>query len=222
MTLLPLLLTNPEGFAMTAASLGKVYAGMSAVQVVGSQPLALLTDSIGKRPVIVAGSALVGGSILALTQCETLETAAAALGMWAVGGVFLSTAPIAYVSDLVEEVRKRVEKRQSAWRMSTAGLAFARPLRSSADPPSFVLRSPSAPPPSRSPRPLEREGTGDRSPPDHGRRWPASRCHLHGRARGLEQHRGGDGLLRGVLAHGDYVVRHEGGVPRQALGRQIN
>ena len=103
MTLLPLLLTAPEGFAMTAASLGKVYAGMSAVQVVGSQPLALLTDKIGKRPVIVAGSALVGGSILALTQCTTLETAAAALGMWAVGGVFLSTAPIAYVSDLVEE-----------------------------------------------------------------------------------------------------------------------
>lgn len=62
-----------------------------------------MTDRIGKRPIIVAGSGLVGASILALTQCTTIETAAAALGMWSVGGVFLSTAPIAYVSDLVEE-----------------------------------------------------------------------------------------------------------------------
>ena len=52
---------------------------------------------------IIAGSAIVGGSICLLTQCSTLETLAATLGLWSVGGVFLSTAPIAYVSDLVEE-----------------------------------------------------------------------------------------------------------------------
>ncbi|GMI30740.1 hypothetical protein TrCOL_g766 [Triparma columacea] len=104
MTLLPLFLTDPTlPFAMTAATLGKVYAGMSIVQVLGSQPLAILTDKIGKKPVIIAGSAIVGGSICLLTQCSTLETLAATLGLWSVGGVFLSTAPIAYVSDLVEE-----------------------------------------------------------------------------------------------------------------------
>jgi len=104
MTLLPLFLTDPGGaFVMSASTLGKVYAGMSAVQVLGSQPLAMLTDKIGKKPVIIAGSGIVGASICMLTQCSTVEGLALALGLWSVGGVFLSTAPIAYVSDLVEE-----------------------------------------------------------------------------------------------------------------------
>lgn len=76
---------------------------MSAVQVLGSQPLAYVTDRIGKRPVITAGCGLVGSSIILLSQCTTIESVYATLGLWSVGGVFLSTAPIAYVSDLVPE-----------------------------------------------------------------------------------------------------------------------
>jgi len=133
MTLLPLMLTDEATFAMTATQLGKVYAGMSVVQVsrastrprpplftyasgplcsplvarasqvVGSQPLAYVTDRIGKRPIITAGCALVGSSIVGLSQCTTIDAVYAALFAWSIGGVFLSTAPLAYVSDKVPE-----------------------------------------------------------------------------------------------------------------------
>ena len=106
MTLLPLLLTDPNTFAMTASSLGKVYAGMSLVQVLGSQPLAMLTDMVGKKPIMITGAATVGTSVCLLAQCQSVEAAVAALGLWSIGGVFLSTAPIAYVSDLVEESQR--------------------------------------------------------------------------------------------------------------------
>jgi MFS family permease len=105
MTLLPLYLTDPDTFAMNASQLGQVYAGMSVVQVLGSQPLALVADRVGKQPVMIAGCGLVSTSILLLaTQGSSgLESVYASLGLWALGSSFLATAPVAYVSDLVED-----------------------------------------------------------------------------------------------------------------------
>jgi len=101
--MLPLLLTDPNGFAVTASTLGQVYGGMSLVQVLGSQPIAALVDKFGKVPMMVSGCGLVSTSIIMLTQCDTMETAAAALGFWALGSTFLSTAPISYVADLCDD-----------------------------------------------------------------------------------------------------------------------
>jgi len=102
MTLLPLYLTNPAGFALTAGALGKVYAGMSAVQVIATKPIATLADSFGKRESMIGGCMLVSGSMFGLTQVDTIETLAAVLGMWSLGSTFLSVAPFAYVADVAD------------------------------------------------------------------------------------------------------------------------
>ena len=102
MTLLPLYLTNPEFApgALTAASLGKVYAGMSVVQVLGTAPIAKLADKFGKREAMIFGCGLVSASMAGLTFVDSIEGMAVTLGMWSLGSTFLSTAPVAYVADV--------------------------------------------------------------------------------------------------------------------------
>ena len=57
MTLLPLMLTSPDyGVAMSASSVGKVYMGMSLVQVLANPIVGVLVDRIGKTKAIIAGT----------------------------------------------------------------------------------------------------------------------------------------------------------------------
>jgi MFS family permease len=106
MTLLPLILTNADGLAMSATQLGSVYMGMSLVQIFGNPLFARYIDRIGKAPAIVAGCTLISTAMAGLPFCHDMPQLAAALGIWSVGSSMLSTAPIAYVSDQVAESKR--------------------------------------------------------------------------------------------------------------------
>mmetsp|Transcript_21879 Transcript_21879/g.43894 ORF Transcript_21879/g.43894 Transcript_21879/m.43894 type:complete len:342 (+) Transcript_21879:295-1320(+) len=104
MTVLPLLLTDPDGLALTAAGVGQMYMGMSMVQVFGNQAAARVVDSCGRTPAIVGGCSLISiGMVGVPASCcaGDMTWLAVALGTWALGGTLLSTAPVAYLTDVV-------------------------------------------------------------------------------------------------------------------------
>lgn len=111
MTLLPLMLTDTGGLAFTATQVGQVYMGMSLVQIVGNPIFAKVIDTVGKAPVMVCATTLIGAAMFGLPYCcsggqESLLPLAATLGLWSVGSSMLSTAPLAYVSDRVDEAKR--------------------------------------------------------------------------------------------------------------------
>ena len=105
-TLLPLILTEPDGMAMTATNLGQVYMGMSLVQVMGNPVMAKIVDRVGKAPGIVGGCTLISGAMATLPFCSDVYQLACVLGFWAAGSSLLSTSPLAYVSDKVGDEKR--------------------------------------------------------------------------------------------------------------------
>ena len=103
MTLLPLILTEPSGLAMSPTNVGEIYMGMSLVQVFGNPPMAGLIDKVGKVPGIVMGCSLLSASMFALPYCTDMKEVAGTLVFWALGSTMLSTAPTAYISDIVRD-----------------------------------------------------------------------------------------------------------------------
>uniref|UniRef100_A0A7S4S5L1 Major facilitator superfamily (MFS) profile domain-containing protein n=1 Tax=Ditylum brightwellii TaxID=49249 RepID=A0A7S4S5L1_9STRA len=106
MTLLPLLLTDPTGLALSATSVGKVYMGMSLVQVMCNPTLAKFADKMGKEKAILFGCALISSSMATLPFCTDTNHVAVTLGLWSLGSTMLSTAPVAYVSDVVHAEKR--------------------------------------------------------------------------------------------------------------------
>lgn len=115
MTLLPLMLTDVNGLAFTATQVGQVYMGMSLVQIVGNPVFARISDTVGKVPVIVGATTLISAAMLALPyfcgsgmggQEISMVSLAGTLGVWSMGSSMLSTAPLAYVSDRVDEAKR--------------------------------------------------------------------------------------------------------------------
>jgi len=123
MTLLPLILTDPHGLAMTATQVGQVYMGMSFVQVLGNPLFARVVDRVGTVPGIVGGCTLISSAMFALPLCVAMdpshhpEQMAIVLGVWAAGSSLLSTAPIAHISDRVDDS----ERAQAIALLRTAG-----------------------------------------------------------------------------------------------------
>lgn len=103
MTLLPLILTNADGLAMSATSVGQVYMGMSLVQVLGNPILAKVVDRAGKVPGIVGGCTLISSAMATLPFCQNGYQMAGVFAVWATGSSLLSTAPISYISDKVDD-----------------------------------------------------------------------------------------------------------------------
>ena len=103
MTILPLMLTDPNGLALSATAVGKTYMGMSLVQVAGVPLMAKFVDRIGKPLAIVAGTSLISSSMAALPFCTDMYHMAAALGTWGLGSSILSTAPVSYISDVTSD-----------------------------------------------------------------------------------------------------------------------
>jgi len=103
MTLLPLILTDPSGFALSPTSVGEIYMGMSLVQVFGNPTMAKYIDKIGKVPGIVTGCSILSASMFALPFCTDTNQVAYTLGFWALGSTMLSTAPTAFISDHVQD-----------------------------------------------------------------------------------------------------------------------
>lgn len=117
MTLLPLMLTSGNhGVAMCASDVGKVYMGMSLVQVLANPIVGMLVDRIGKKRAIIGGTGLLSATMVALPSVLDLTSdlsndygyygLAATMGLWSLGGTMLSTAPVAYVSDVVADKRR--------------------------------------------------------------------------------------------------------------------
>jgi len=117
MTILPLMLTDPNGLALSATAVGKTYMGMSLVQVAGVPLMAKFVDRIGKPLAIVAGTTLISSSMAALPLCADVYHMAAALGTWGLGSSILSTAPVSYISDVTSDR----ERAQALALMRTAG-----------------------------------------------------------------------------------------------------
>lgn len=106
MTLLPLILTNSEGLAMSATNVGQVYMGMSLVQVLGNPIMAKVVDKVGKLQGIVGGCTLISLAMATLPLCTETNELAAVLGVWALGSSLLSTSPISYISDKVDDKKR--------------------------------------------------------------------------------------------------------------------
>jgi MFS transporter, DHA1 family, multidrug resistance protein len=104
MTILPLLLTTSAGYS--AVDVGHVYMGMSALQIVGNHVFAAVSDRIGRLPVLLSGTTLMGGSLFYFDNAIHPEYLLPALAVWSCGSSMLSTAPIAYVSDHVPAERR--------------------------------------------------------------------------------------------------------------------
>ncbi len=106
MTLLPLILTNPEGLAFTATQVGEVYMGMSLVQVLGNPTMASLIDRLGKVNGIVAGCTFLSTAMFTLPYCTEMNEVIATCGLWALGSTMLSTAPVSFISDNVSDCKR--------------------------------------------------------------------------------------------------------------------
>jgi MFS family permease len=106
MTLLPLILTDTNGFALSATQLGQAYMGMSFIQIVGNPLFARVIDRVGKPPAIIGGCTLISAAMASLAWCTDTTQLAAALGVWSAGSSMLSTAPLAYISDRVDDRRR--------------------------------------------------------------------------------------------------------------------
>lgn len=117
MTILPLMLTDPTGLALTATAVGKTYMGMSLVQVAGVPLMAKFVDSIGKPLAIVVGTGLITSSMAALPFCADMYQMGGVLGVWALGSSILSTAPVSYISDVTTDK----DRAQALALMRTAG-----------------------------------------------------------------------------------------------------
>jgi MFS family permease len=106
MTLLPLILTDVDGLAMSATGVGHVYMGMSLVQVLGNPVFAKAVDRVGKIPGIVGGCTLISLAMAGLPFCTDGYQMAGVLAVWATGSSLLSTSPISYISDQVDDKRR--------------------------------------------------------------------------------------------------------------------
>jgi len=110
MTLLPLLLTDPSGLAMTATQVGQVYMGMSFVQVLGNPVFARVVDTVGTVPGIVGGCTMITTAMYTMPSCAVSPSdnlqMAAVLGLWAAGSTLLSTSPIAHIGNTVDDSKR--------------------------------------------------------------------------------------------------------------------
>lgn len=101
MTLLPLILTDQTGLAMTATQVGNIYMGMSLVQVLANPSIGYVVDKMGKAPGIIGGCGLLSVSMFALPFCTEFNQVASTLVFWALGSTVLGFTPTSYISDNV-------------------------------------------------------------------------------------------------------------------------
>lgn len=116
MTLLPLLMVSPH-FSLGATEIGTTFAFMSVISVVTSQPVAILSDRLGKDATIVGGSAFVCAAMLAMPLASSFPQLLACIVPLAMGSTALNTAPLARISDLTQPS----ERAQALALLRTAG-----------------------------------------------------------------------------------------------------
>ena len=100
-TLLPLLAAG--SFDMGPSALGSLYAMMSVINVLGSQPAAWVSDRLGRRVSIFSGGALLAAAAACLPQAATPEAFHGLVALYSIGSTLLGTAPTAYLADITDE-----------------------------------------------------------------------------------------------------------------------
>lgn len=98
MTCLPVLLGSAK-LGLSASSLGMCYGGIAVTNVVAAQPLAALTDKVGKQETMIGGMGLLGLSLAGLPLCHDVSTLPLALGGWAIASTILFPVPQAIAAD---------------------------------------------------------------------------------------------------------------------------
>mmetsp|Transcript_31995 Transcript_31995/g.41124 ORF Transcript_31995/g.41124 Transcript_31995/m.41124 type:complete len:437 (-) Transcript_31995:227-1537(-) len=98
-TLMPLLASQELG--MTPAGIGSIFAMVSAINVVGSQLSAQVSDRFGRRLTIIPGLSLITVAVGCVPLVQDGTQLTALMACWAVGSAFVSTGPTAYMLDVV-------------------------------------------------------------------------------------------------------------------------
>lgn len=101
MTILPLVLVSK--YDLSSAEIGLVFGGMSLIGVLCAQPSAYLQDTYGRINCLMPACALIGACMFAAPMVEDLHQFLALVGGWTLAGTMVSTAPTAYVSDIVSD-----------------------------------------------------------------------------------------------------------------------
>lgn len=99
MTCLPVLLGSDK-LGLTAATLGMCYGGIAVTNVLAAQPLAMMTDKVGKQEMMLGGMGLLGLSLGGLPLCSDISTLPMALGGWAIASTILFPVPQAIAADV--------------------------------------------------------------------------------------------------------------------------
>jgi len=99
-TLMPLYATNT--LHMSLSSLGSLFACVSIINVIGSQPMAWLSDKFGRKLAIAPGIAILSCAAFLFPFATTTQQLTWLAVLWGIGSTMFQSSPIAYVSDHAE------------------------------------------------------------------------------------------------------------------------
>eukprot|EP01059_Diplonema_ambulator_P036961 TRINITY_DN9532_c0_g1_i2.p1 TRINITY_DN9532_c0_g1~~TRINITY_DN9532_c0_g1_i2.p1 ORF type:complete len:454 (+),score=73.02 TRINITY_DN9532_c0_g1_i2:56-1417(+) len=100
-TLLPLFAA--EQFGATAMEIGKCFTALAMINLVGSQPVAWVSDKYGRKAVAVPGVMVMAVASFCLPLAATREQLGMLWMAWGCGATMLGTSPTAYTSDINSE-----------------------------------------------------------------------------------------------------------------------
>lgn len=96
-TVLPFLLTDPNGLALEPIQVGQVFTAFACTQMAANPVMARVIDYIGSGNGVIAGCALYGASIAAVASSPDTSTLFPALGLSAVAAAMMNTAPTTFL-----------------------------------------------------------------------------------------------------------------------------
>eukprot|EP01125_Pyxidicula_operculata_P012251 TRINITY_DN4019_c0_g1_i2.p1 TRINITY_DN4019_c0_g1~~TRINITY_DN4019_c0_g1_i2.p1 ORF type:complete len:398 (-),score=65.24 TRINITY_DN4019_c0_g1_i2:29-1222(-) len=97
LTLLPLIAS--QTFGMQAGAVGGLFALISIIGVILSQPAAYIADKIGRKYAILPGALIVSSAVAILPFITSVNGLIGLLAFWATGNAVLGTAPTAFLTD---------------------------------------------------------------------------------------------------------------------------
>ena len=97
-TILPLLAT--DNFNMSPGSVGTMFAVMAAINIIGSQPAAYLSDKFGRKKAMIPGALTVGIALGLIPFATEYYELMSLVSLWGLGACIWGTTPSAYIVDI--------------------------------------------------------------------------------------------------------------------------